>query len=78
MALPVSGMPFPHCSRCIRQLLRRGVEEWRPFQQQVRGKKKMKNYKLAGITVRLLKDVKAYGPKGNSVFYGFEIGLQER
>jgi hypothetical protein len=60
-----SGAAAQRSSQCLRQAIRNGPKEefWRPFQQQIRGKRKMPN-NSENVTVRLLRDLNRYGPKG--------------
>lgn len=64
MALPLRPRIVPQCPACIRSYAFGLANAQRSgLQQQIRGKKKMPN-NSGIITVRLLKDVKAYGRKG--------------
>ena len=65
MSLPLRPSLLPHCSSCTRRLTSSVFSEWRPSQQQVRGKKKLANTPST-ITVRLLKDVPTFGRKGTT------------
>ena len=66
MAAALRPSLLPQCSSCTRRFAEIGFGAWRPsFQQQVRGKKKLVNKQQPhAIPVRLLKDVKAFGRKG--------------
>lgn len=66
MSLPLRPSLLPQCVSCTRRLTNLSLHEWRPSQQQVRGKKKLANVPST-VTVRLLKDVKTFGRKGESL-----------
>lgn len=67
MSLPLRPSLLPQCTSCLRRLANAGLQEWRPAQQQVRGKKKLANKNMPStISVRLLKPVKTFGRRGKT------------
>lgn len=69
MALPLRPRSIPQCSACIRSYTFGALGEpaatHSALNQQVRGKKKLANGSNT-VPVRLLKDVKTFGRKGNN------------
>ncbi|KAL1650321.1 hypothetical protein SLS58_001136 [Diplodia intermedia] len=67
MSAPLRPSLLPQCTSCARRFANAGLRPWYPFQQQARGAKKASRLPQTQLTVRLLKDVKAYGRKGSLV-----------
>ncbi|KKY17213.1 putative ribosomal protein l9 rnase h1 [Diplodia seriata] len=68
MSAPLRPSLLPQCTSCARRFANAGLRPWSPFHQQARGAKKASRLpQTHTLTVRLLKDVKAYGRKGSLV-----------
>lgn len=71
MALPLRPRRVPQCSACVRSYAFAGLLDAAApassIQHQIRGKKRKMENNSANVTVKLLKDVKAYGRKGECV-----------
>ncbi|KAB2577156.1 Ribosomal protein L9/RNase H1 [Lasiodiplodia theobromae] len=67
MSAPLRPSLLPQCTSCARRFTNSGLGAWPRFQQQVRGAKKKASNLPQTLSVRLLKDVKAYGRKGSFV-----------
>ena len=70
MAAPLRPTLLPQCSACVRNYAFGGVSQAgigaAGLGQQIRGKKKLAKNASSAVPVRLLKNVKTYGKKGEA------------
>lgn len=70
MAAPLRPTLLPQCSACVRSYAFGGFKEAgigaAGLGQQVRGKKKLAKNTSSAVPVRLLKDMKTFGKKGEA------------
>ena len=70
MAAPLRRTLLPQCSACVRNYAFGGLNQAgigaAGLGQQIRGKKKLAKNTSSAVPVRLLKNVKTYGKKGEA------------